>query len=187
MSRKFKFDQEWEQAVELLSEQEAANAREAIVNYQLTGEMPAGLPPQTQMILLLVKPMIDRRRRASAAARLRRKCTKATARPDNTATTPCDITIGLCETIAAHNDAVAAFYSTPAAPCDAAVEPDNITEVQEIATAPAAVTAKTVAIPRINKKKSDFMADVARQRLRARSAREARRFPSRKGLRCGAR
>ncbi|MCM1021422.1 MAG: DUF6291 domain-containing protein [Muribaculum sp.] len=72
MARKHKFDSEWESALALLDEYDAAEARKAIENYQICGEMPAELAPQVRMILLLVKPEIDRRRRASEAARRRR-------------------------------------------------------------------------------------------------------------------
>lgn len=73
MSRKCKFDEQWEQALSLLDAAEAAEVRQIIENYQLTGEMPSGLQPRQQMILLLVVPLIDRRRRAAAAARRRRE------------------------------------------------------------------------------------------------------------------
>lgn len=72
MSRKCKFDQEWEQALMLLSEEDAVKARQVIENYQKTGVVPSELPPQMEMILLLVKPLIDRRHRATEAARRRR-------------------------------------------------------------------------------------------------------------------
>lgn len=72
MSRKCKFDQEWEQALMLLSEEDAVKARQVIENYQKTGVVPSELPLQMEMILLLVKPLIDRRRRATEAARRRR-------------------------------------------------------------------------------------------------------------------
>ncbi len=78
MTRRYKFDTEWEQALSLLPDDEAIEARTIIENYQQTGEMPAGLKPQMEMILLLVRPMIDRRRRLSAAARQRRLIAKAT-------------------------------------------------------------------------------------------------------------
>ncbi len=82
MARKCKFDSEWEQALAILPENEAAAARAAIENYQQTGVMPAGLDTQVEMILLLVRPMIDRRRRASEAARRRRQFAKdASANP----------------------------------------------------------------------------------------------------------
>lgn len=77
MPRKCKFDGEWEQALSLLNDADAAQARSIIENYQSTGEMPSELEQKFQMILLLVKPIIDRRRRASQAARLRRQRIKA--------------------------------------------------------------------------------------------------------------
>lgn len=72
MSRKCKFDQEWEKALKLIDEEDAVIARQVIENYQQTGVVLSGLPPQIEMILLLVKPLIDRRRRATEAARRRR-------------------------------------------------------------------------------------------------------------------
>lgn len=80
MPRKFKFDLQWEQALSLLSNDEAVEARSVIENYRSTGEVPVGLMPKFQMILLLVQPIIDRRRRASAAARARRQA-KAAEKP----------------------------------------------------------------------------------------------------------
>lgn len=73
MSRKCKFDEQWEQALSLLDAAEAAEVHQIIENYQSTGEMPSGLQPRQQMILLLVVPLIDRRRRAAEAARRRRE------------------------------------------------------------------------------------------------------------------
>lgn len=72
MSRKCKFDQEWEQALKLINEEDAVKARQVIENYQQTGVVPSGLSPIMEMILLLVKPIIDRRRRATEASRRRR-------------------------------------------------------------------------------------------------------------------
>lgn len=77
MARKCKFDSDWEQALALLQEDEAALARTAIENYQQTGVMPDSLDPHVRMIILLVRPMIDRRRRNSEAARRRRQLAKA--------------------------------------------------------------------------------------------------------------
>lgn len=70
--RRCKFDSEWEQALSLLGGEEAKKAREIIENYQQTGEIPEGIEPKFEMILLLVKPLIDRRRRATESARRRR-------------------------------------------------------------------------------------------------------------------
>lgn len=78
MARKCKFDCEWEQALSLLPTDEADRARAIIENYQQTGVMPETLEPQMEMILLLVRPMIDRRRRASESARRRRQMAKNT-------------------------------------------------------------------------------------------------------------
>ncbi len=72
MSRKCKFDLQWEQALSLLEESEATQAREVIESYQTTGVMPEGMPAKFEMILLLVKPLIDRRRHAAEMARKRR-------------------------------------------------------------------------------------------------------------------
>ena len=73
MSKKCKFDQQWEQALSLINPDDAAKAREIIENYQATGIMPTDLEPKFEMILLLVQPMIDRRRRAADRARIRRQ------------------------------------------------------------------------------------------------------------------
>lgn len=73
MSKKCKFDPQWEQALSLLSPDDAAKAREVIETYQTTGIMPKQLEPRFEMILLLVQPTIDRRRRAAAQARIRRQ------------------------------------------------------------------------------------------------------------------
>lgn len=90
MSKKCKFDSEWEMAISLLSKEEAAQARQIIENYQNSGIMPAGLSPMHEMILLLAKPLIDRRRRAAASARLRRQQKKAEIRnkPENETVSP---------------------------------------------------------------------------------------------------
>lgn len=79
MSRKCKFDLQWEQALSLLDVNEATQAREVIEMYQSTGVMPEGLSDRQTMILLLVKPLIDRRRRAAESARKRRLSAKQKA------------------------------------------------------------------------------------------------------------
>ena len=76
MSRKCKFDLQWEQALSLLEPDEALQAREVIETYQQTGVMPEGLTDKQTMILLLVMPTIDRRRRQAASARKRRLSAK---------------------------------------------------------------------------------------------------------------
>ncbi|MCM1021153.1 MAG: DUF6291 domain-containing protein [Muribaculum sp.] len=76
MARKHKFDPEWEQALSLLQESEKQTAYNLIVNYQISGIMPTGISCKFKMILLLVKPTIDRRRRANEKARARREHAK---------------------------------------------------------------------------------------------------------------
>lgn len=73
MSKKCKFDQQWEQALSLINPDDAAKAKVIIENYQTTGVMPTDMEPKYEMILLLVQPMIDRRRRAADRARIRRQ------------------------------------------------------------------------------------------------------------------
>lgn len=73
MSKKCKFDSQWEQALSLMDSDDATKAREIIENYQVTGVMPTDMEPKYEMILLLVQPMIDRRRRAADRARIRRQ------------------------------------------------------------------------------------------------------------------
>lgn len=88
MARKCKFDKEWEQALSLLSADEAVEARTIIEHYQQTGIMPDEIKPHIEMILLLVKPLIDRRRRASDAARLRRQASRRAGNPKSEVSYP---------------------------------------------------------------------------------------------------
>lgn len=56
---------------------DARRVREIIINYQETGIMPSTIETKFEIILLLVQPIIDRRRRAAARARIRRQQHKA--------------------------------------------------------------------------------------------------------------
>ena len=73
MSRKCKFDPEWKKALSCMHPNDARKVREIIINYQETGIVPSTIETKFEIILLLVQPIIDRRRRAAARARIRRQ------------------------------------------------------------------------------------------------------------------
>lgn len=71
--KRYKFPVEWQEALMILGEAESIRLWEIIREYRETGITPDFDDPFHQMIFLLVKPTIDRRRKASEAARMRRE------------------------------------------------------------------------------------------------------------------
>jgi len=79
MKKTFKFDSEWSLAISLLPEERQQLLTEAIKEYQANDTIPDCLDPASMMGFLMVKAVIDRRKRANMRARERRSRRRAKA------------------------------------------------------------------------------------------------------------
>lgn len=79
MKKTFKFDSEWSLAISLLPEERQQLLTEAIKEYQANDTIPDCLDPVSMMGFLMVKAVIDRRKRANMRARERRSRRRAKA------------------------------------------------------------------------------------------------------------
>ncbi len=83
MKKTFKFDSEWSLAISLLPEERQQLLTEAIKEYQANDTIPDRLDPVSMMGFLMVKAVIDRRKRANMRARERRSRRRAKAVPQS--------------------------------------------------------------------------------------------------------
>lgn len=72
--RKMKFDTEWRQAIGLLSHEAGKELEALILDYQTNGAEPTSFRhPEAHALFIVIRPQIDRRRRAAERNRLYRK------------------------------------------------------------------------------------------------------------------
>ena len=73
-----RFDTQWTEAISLMGEEPLRLLTDAVLRYQKHDILPEGLAPELMAVFMLIKSVVDRRKRVNARARERRLARRKT-------------------------------------------------------------------------------------------------------------